>query len=263
MIGLIFGDNDLPLKILEKLKKKNIRYSIIDLTKAKKFKKNKNSYSISIGQFGKIIKILKDKKVKKILFAGKVKKPKFSKLKLDFKGLYYIPSIIKASKLGDAAILKTIINIFNKEKIKVLSSLFFNPELTLIKGNYTKVKPDTNDKKDIKKGIATLNKLNPHSHTQGLIIRNYKILIKENFKGKKNMIKSIKKTKVNSGILIKYPKKNQDLRIDLPTIGLQTLKDCKKAGLKGIILKAKQNIILDKKNCINFANKNKMFIRAQ
>ena len=68
------------------------------------------------------------------------------------------------------------------------------------------------------------------------------------------------KTKIKRGVLIKYPKKKQDLRVDLPTIGLDTLKDCKKAGIRGIVLKNKQNIFLEKNKCINFANKNKMFI---
>jgi DUF1009 family protein len=49
--------------------------------------------------------------------------------------------------------------------------------------------------------------------------------------------------------------------MDLPTIGLQTLKDCKKYGLKGIVLKSKKNIILDKAECIQFANKNRIFIK--
>ena len=71
----------------------------------------------------------------------------------------------------------------------------------------------------------------------------------------------LNKSKNNyGGILIKYPKKRQDLRMDLPTIGLQTLKDCKKNGLKGIVLKSKKNIFLDKIKCISFANKNKIFI---
>ena len=49
--------------------------------------------------------------------------------------------------------------------------------------------------------------------------------------------------------------------MDLPTIGMDTLKDCKRYGLKGIVLKSKKNIILNKVKCINFANKNKMFIK--
>ena len=49
--------------------------------------------------------------------------------------------------------------------------------------------------------------------------------------------------------------------MDLPTIGFNTLKDCKKYGLKGIVLKSKKNVFLDKDKCINFANKNNIFIR--
>ena len=70
MIGLIFGETHFPREILKKVKKRKVKYLIIDLTNGK-FKKDKYSYKVSIGQFGKIIKILKDNKCKKVLFAGK------------------------------------------------------------------------------------------------------------------------------------------------------------------------------------------------
>jgi len=108
MIGLIFGETNFPIEVLKKIKTRKLKYLIIDLSKSKKFKKDKKSYSVTIGQFGKIINILKQNNCKKVLFAGKVSKPNFSKLKLDLKGIYYIPRIIKASKLGDVAILKEI-----------------------------------------------------------------------------------------------------------------------------------------------------------
>ena len=73
------------------------------------------------------------------------------------------------------------------------------------------------------------------------------------------MLSKLKKQK--DGILIKLPKNKQDLRIDLPTIGLQTFKDIKKYGLKGVVLRSKKNIFLDKDECIKFANKNKIFIK--
>ena len=64
------------------------------------------------------------------------------------------------------------------------------------------------------------------------------------------------------GILLKFPKRNQDLRVDLPTVGIKTVKKCAKMGLKGIVVKANQNIFLDQSKCINLANKSKMFICA-
>ena len=264
MIGLIFGGTNFPDEILKKIKKKRLNYLIIDLTKSKKFKKDRNSYPISIGQFGKIIKILKENNCKKVLFAGKVAKPTFSKLKLDLKGIYYMPRIIKASKLGDAAILKEIIKILKQQSIKTVSSISFNPELSLKKGNYSKIKPNKEDRKDIKIAIKKLNKLDKYNFSQGAVVRNKKIIAIEGKGGTEKMLKKCKSKKIeNNGVLVKFPKKRQDLRVDLPTVGLKTLKQCKTAKLKGIVLKNKLNIFLDKKKCINFANKNKIFITVK
>ena len=261
MIGLIFGETDFPKEILKRIKKKKINYLIIDLSKTKKFKKEKKSYSISIGQFGKIISILKENNCKKVLFAGKVARPNFSKLKLDFKGIYYIPAIIKASKLGDAAILKEIIKILAQNKVKTENSLRYNPELALKKGNYSKIKPNNKDRSDIKIAIKTLNDLGQYNFSQGVVVRNKQLISVEGKDGTKKMLKdSTSKKFRNHGILVKFPKKKQDLRVDLPTIGLKTLKQCKATGLKGIVIKSKHNIFLDKDKCIDFANKNKMFI---
>jgi len=264
MLGLIFGETNFPLEILKKVKKKHIKYLIIDLTKKKNFKKDKNSYAVSIGQFGKIIKIFKKNKCRKVLFAGKVKKPNFSKLRLDFKGIYYIPRIVRSSKLGDAAILREIIKILKQERIITLSSLTYNPELTLKKGTYSKIKPNKQDNLDIKKAISTLGKLGKYTFSQGTVVRNNKVVVIEGKGGTERMLKINRtKTQRNKGVLVKFPKKKQDLRIDLPTVGLKTLVQCKAAGLKGIVLKAKQHVFLEKNKCINFANKNKMFLTVK
>ena len=259
MIGLFFGDTDFPKLILKRLKKEKKKYLIIDLSKKYIFKKDSRSFRISIGQFGAILKLLKEKKCKKVIFAGKINKPDLSNLKLDMTGIYYLPRIIKAYKKGDAAILKELINILSSEKIKVIKSTYFTPELSLNKKNYTKVKPTKYDLDDIKRGENILKKTNAFDHVQAIIVRE-NLIFKETSKGTKNLIKKMNKTKFQRGVLIKYPKKKQDLRVDLPTIGFDTLKDCKKAGLKGIVLKKKQNIFLEKNKCINFAIKNKMFI---
>ena len=261
MIGLIFGDTDFPNQILKTIKNKKIKHLIIDLSKTNKFRQNKKTYSVSLGQFGKIIDILKKNNCKNVLFAGKVNKPNFSKLKLDLKGVYYIPRIIKASKLGDAAIFKEIIKILAQNKIKTENSLKFNPELTLKRGNYSKIKPNKQDKLDIKKAIKTLNSLKQYNFSQGVVVRNNKVVSIERKGGTKKMLeKSRNKKFKNRGVMVKFPKKKQDLRIDLPTVGLKTMKQSKTAGLKGIVVKNKRHIFLDKNKCIRFANKNRMFI---
>jgi DUF1009 family protein len=75
MIGLFLGDTDFSEAVLKKIKKLKKNYFIIDFSKNNKFKNDKNSHRISIGKFGKIISLIKEKKSKKVLFAGKISRP--------------------------------------------------------------------------------------------------------------------------------------------------------------------------------------------
>ena len=269
MIGLVLGETQLGNLIIKKLKLLKKEFLIIDISKKKIFKKNKNFFPLSIGQLGKGISILKEHGCKKIIFAGKVTTPNFSKTRFDFKAMYYLAKIIQGAKKGDASIIKIVIKIFQKEGFKIISSTFFNPELSLKSGNYTKTKPDFINKKDMLKGKKIITDLDSRGIGQGIVIRNGYVTSIEGPDGTDAMLKragilfrrfSYKNKR--QGILLKFPKRNQDLRVDLPTVGIKTLKKCVKIGLKGIVVKADQNIFLDRSKCINLANKNKMFICA-
>ena len=269
MIGLVLCETQLGSIIIKKLRSLKKKYIIIDISKKKIFKKNKSFFPLCIGQLGKALAILKKHGCKKIIFAGKVTTPNFSKTKFDFKAIYYLPKIIKGAKKGDASIIKVVIEIFKKEGFKIISSTFFNPELLLKKGNYTKIKPDSLSKKDILKGKSIITDLNGPGIGQGVIIRNSHVITIEASDGTDAMLKRagtlLKRFPYRNkkqGILLKFPKKNQDLRVDLPTIGIKTIRKCAKIGLKGIVVKANQNIFLDRPRCIKLANKNKMFICA-
>ena len=98
MIGLFFGDTDFPKLILKTLKKTKKKYLILDLSRKNIFKMDPKSFRVNIGQFGSILKLLRENKCNKVIFAGKIDKPNLSKLKLDMTGIYYLPRIVKAYK---------------------------------------------------------------------------------------------------------------------------------------------------------------------
>ena len=269
MIGLVLGETQFGNLIIKKLKLLKKKFVIIDITKKKIFKKNKSFFPLSIGQLGKALAILKKHECKKIIFAGKVTTPNFTKTKFDFKALYYLPRIIKGAHNGDASIIKVIIDIFKKEGFKIISSTFFNPELLLKKGNYTKLKPNSLNKIDMLKGKNIITDLNQRGTGQGIVIISSHVIAIEGPDGTDAMLKRASilfkrfyYQNKRQGILLKFPKRNQDLRVDLPTVGIKTVKKCAKMGLKGIVVKANKNIFLDRSKCINLANKNKMFISA-
>ncbi len=108
-----------------------------------------------------------------------------------------------------------------------------------------------------------------HNVGQSIVVSNGIIIAVEDQKGTDSMLdranKILKKVSGKTqkkGILLKFPKSNQDLRVDLPTVGIKTINKCSKIGLKGVVLKANQNILLDKFKCIKIANKKNMFICA-
>ena len=265
MLGLIVGESSLPNFVINKLLKKNIEFLILDLTKSNIYKRYKNSYSLKITELGKAISILKKNNCKNVIFIGKVERPDISLLKFDRKALFYLPRLFSAFKKGDGNILKEIIKIFKENKLNVVNSMKFTPELIFKDKSINKLKINNTDKSSISKGVKIIKSLSKFDIGQSVVINNGYVLAIEGPEGTDETIKRSlhlsKKYKLkNKSILIKFPKANQDLRIDLPTIGFDTIKNCIKANIKGIAVKRSQNIILDKDKIINLVKKNNFFI---
>jgi len=265
MLGLIVGESRLPNFVINKLLKKNVEFLILDLTKSNIYKKYKNSYSLKITELGKAISVLKKNNCKNIIFLGKVERPEISLLKFDRKALFYLPRLFSAFKKGDGNILKEIIKIFKENKLNVVNSMKFTPELIFKDKSINKVKINNTDKSSISKGVRIIKSLSKFDIGQSVVINNGYVLAIEGPEGTDETIKRSlhlsKKYKLkNKSILVKFPKANQDLRIDLPTIGFDTIKNCIKANIKGIAVKRAQNIFLDKDKIISLVKKNNFFI---
>ena len=265
MLGLIVGESSLPNYVINKLLKKNIEFLILDLTKSNIYKKYKNSHSLKITELGKAISILKKYNCKNVIFIGKVERPDISLLKFDTKALFYLPRLFSAFKKGDGNILKEIIKIFKENKLNVVNSMKFTPELIFKDKSINKLKINNTDKISISKGVKIIKSLSKFDIGQSVVINNGYVLAIEGPEGTDETIKRslhlLKKYKLkNKSILVKFPKANQDLRVDLPTIGFDTIKNCIKANIKGIAVKRSQNIILDKDKIINLVKKNNFFI---
>ena len=177
-----------------------------------------------------------------------------------------IPKIIKSFKKGDSHALDVVIDHLKKMNIRVVSCTKYLPELSVenIKKNF---KISSNEKKDIEKGIAILNHINKkYDVGQSVIVNNGYIVGIEAAEGTDEMIlkskvilKKVNKKK-SGGVLIKIPKKIQDLRVDLPTIGYNTVRNCLKVGLRGIVLKKNQNIFLDQRKSLSLIKNKNFFI---
>jgi hypothetical protein len=264
MIGLLIGDGNLPKILIKKLQLKKIKFIVVNLSK----KKNSKNffYNFNISQFSKIVKTLKKNDCKEVILAGKVTRPRIEDIKVDFSIMKILPKIILSLKKGDSHALDFVINYLNQMNMKVVSCTKYLPEL-LAENFVNKFKLTKQDLRDVEKGKAILNHVNKkYDIGQSIIVNKGLVVGMEAAEGTDEMIlksssimKKINK-KMPSGVLIKVPKKIQDLRVDLPTIGYNTIRNCIKIGLRGIALKKNQNIFLDQEKSLNLIKKNNFFI---
>ena len=189
MLGLIVGESSLPSFVINKLLRKNVEFLILDLTKSNIYKKYKNSYSLKITELGKAISLLKKNNCKNVILIGKVKRPEISLLKFDRKALFYFPRLFSAFKKGDGNILKEIIKIFKENKINVVNSMKFTPELIFKDKSINKVKINNTDKSSISKGVRIIKSLSKFDIGQSVVINNGYVLAIEGPEGTDETIK--------------------------------------------------------------------------
>ena len=175
-----------------------------------------------------------------------------------------IASIFQETKIDPTIVNGGVINSINNSA-KLGKSEWSILEADESDGSFVHTPPTyaiiTNIDREHMDYYGSMDRLNKYNYSQGAVVRNKRLIAIEGNGGTQKLLKKLKNKKFkNNGVLVKYPKKKQDLRIDLPTVGLKTFKQCKAAGLKGIVLKSKQNVFLERQKCINFANKNKMYI---
>ena len=267
MIAVIAGEGTLPKVIIKKFQKKKINICIINLSK-KKIINRKNTYNLNITEISKILNLLKKNHCNEVILAGKVSRPNIDEFKLDYQIIKLLPEIIFNSKKGDSYLLDFIVNLFKKNKINVISCLKYLPEITA-DGFICPSKISNKDIADIRKGKMLLNHINSKFDVgQSIVINNGFVVGIEAAEGTDlmlNKIISIQK-KINkgslSGVLIKMPKKIQDIRVDIPTIGFRTIQNCIRAGIRGIALKKNENIFLDQKKSFKLIKQNNFFIKV-
>ena len=267
MIAVIAGEGNLPKIIIRKLNKKKINFCVINLSKKKSINR-KNIYNLNITEISNILNLLKKNNCNEVILAGKVSRPNINEFKFNYETVKLLPKIIFNLKKGDSYLLDFVLNLFKKNNINVVSCLKYLPEITADKFVYN-TKISNQEMADIKKGRMLLNHINSKFDVgQSVVINNGFVVGIEAAEGTDlmlNKIISIQK-KINkgslSGVLIKMPKKIQDIRVDIPTIGFRTIQNCLKAGIRGIALKKKENIFLDQEKSFKLIKQNNFFIKV-
>jgi DUF1009 family protein len=293
-LALIAGSGNLPLQIIQSCLAKKKPLLIIGFEGQTLLSKDLISYSeFSLGSIGKILDHLRTNNIQEIVFAGGIRRPSWSELDLDWMGLKWFKSLgLKALK-GDDDLLSGILDLLKQEGFKIIKPSDLLDDLVTQTGALTYVSPSDGDWMDIERGREVLDGYRSMSDVgQSVIVRQGMVLGVEAIEGTAALIQRCGVLKrsfdgaglgdgsgygggsgcgagsgdgngvgyFSEGVLVKMPKTQQSLEIDLPTIGPNTIKQLKKAGFSGIALGAGNTQIIDYQETIKLANGFYLFI---
>lgn len=268
-VGLIAGGGKLPHAVRSGALQSGYDIFTLALTgfaKAEDF--DGDAAQFRLGDFGKIIKRLKSEKVDAICFAGIVTRPDFGALRPDFGGLKYLPGAIKAARGGDDALLAYVSSIFEKEGMTVIGPQEICASLLAPQGVLGAVSPSKAHEDDITKARTIAKAIGALDIGQGAVVSGGLVLAVEAQEGTQAMLERIASlpealrgdSTARCGVLAKMIKPGQESRLDLPTIGLETVNSAARAGLAGIAVEQGRAFILDRDQLIEAADKAGLFV---
>jgi len=262
-IGLIAGSGQFPLMLAKEAKKREIEiYAAAFIGEADPVLKETafNTEWLHLGQLKKLIIYFKKNKITQALMAGAIKKTKiFTDIKPDIKA---ISMIIGMRHTNDDAVLRAFATTLEKEGIKIMPSTYLMPELLAEQGCWTKKKPSKDQKKDIQLGFQIAKKIGELDIGQCVVIGGGSVLAIEAIEGTDAAIKRGGELGKGAAVAIKTCKPNQDMRFDIPAVGVNTINRMKQSGVKALAIEAGKTIAFDKEQMVNIANEAKISIIA-
>jgi UDP-2,3-diacylglucosamine hydrolase len=208
---------------------------------------------------------LLDQGVTKVCFAGAVQRPNLDPSLFDPLTAQLVPRLVAAMQAGDDATLREVLKIFEEFDLQILGAAAIAPELTPAAGVLVGKTTDR-DAVDAARAAAIVQALGAVDVGQGAVVQAGLCLAVETITGTDAMLAQTAlippnlRPTLTKGVFYKAPKPSQDLRIDLPTIGVQTLELVHKAGLGGIAFQAGGVIVLDPAAMIARANALGLFL---
>ncbi|MDO9335486.1 MAG: UDP-2,3-diacylglucosamine diphosphatase LpxI [Caulobacter sp.] len=268
-LGLIAGAGGLPAEIADHCRRAGRPYFVIRLKGiADDATLGHPSEEIGIAELGKTFKVLKREQCEAVCFAGVVARPDFSALKPDIRGVAALPGIIAAARHGDDALLRRILDEFAREGFAIEGVQEAVGAMTLPLGLLGRQGPAPEHRPDIERALEVAREIGRLDVGQGAVVCNGLVLAVEAQEGTDSMLRRVADLPVAlrgqpgafKGVLAKAPKPIQELRVDLPTIGVATIRGAAKAGLAGVVGEAGRLLIVDREAVIACADEFGLFV---
>lgn len=221
-----------------------------------------------MGQFGRFMRIAESEGCRDVAFIGTVTRPSLWNIRPDLRVMRLMPQLVRLYRGGDDHLQSGIGRLIEQHGFRLLGPKDIAPELTMPAGPLGSRTPAERDQADIRRGLALLNATSPFDIGQAVVVAENQVLAVEGPEGTDAALARVAELRRNgrirslmgTGVLIKAAKLGQDHRIDLPTIGPQTVEGAAAAGLAGIAVVAGTTMIAEPERIASAADRAKLFV---
>ncbi|RWX75598.1 LpxI family protein [Neorhizobium lilium] len=269
-LAIIAGRGQLPVYLAEAARRAGEQPLILALkNEADQRFEGFDVVRVGIGDLAQIQSLLRVGGIVRVVMSGGVsRRPEWRDIKPTFKTLIKIPSVVRTlMSSGDDAVLQMVIKLIEAMGCHVIGAQEIAPGLLAKTGVLGSVVPGDDDLRDIEKAVEAAEMLGRLDIGQGAVCVGGRVVALEGVEGTDQMLQRVAELRAagrissrRRGVLVKLCKPQQDMRADLPTIGLSTLENARKAGLAGIAVEAGRALVLDETQLVAAADAADMFV---
>ena len=225
---------------------------------------------LHLGEVGKFLAALRERGIEEIVVVGAIKRPELTDLRFDFGALKKLPSLTALFRGGDNNLLTGVARILEEEGLKLVGAAEVAPRLVAPDGALTDRTPSAEALADARLGGALIGALSPFDVGQAAVIANGRVLAIEAAEGTDAMLARVADMRASgrlglkgrAGVLVKAPKRDQDMRLDMPAVGPLTIDGARRAELQGIALAACRVLLIGREACARAAQEAGLFLHG-
>ena len=266
-IGLIAGWGDFPVHVARALKQQGFEVycvGVLDHADPELAEICDDFRVFGMGRMGAHVRYFRRCGVEQATMAGKIFKTVLYRRAQWFRHLpdltfwrHFYPSFITGTAdCRDDTLLHTVTRLFAAGGVQVASATDFAPELLVKRGTLTKLGPSGAQQKDIQFGQQIAREMGRLDIGQSVIVKNQTIVAVEAIEGTDACIRRVSELCGDGGFtVVKMAKPDQDMRFDVPTVGVGTIESIHAAGGSVLAIEADKTILLDEQATIEAADR--------
>jgi UDP-2,3-diacylglucosamine hydrolase len=261
--GLIAGNGKFPFMVLEGARRSGAQVAVAAISEETDPDIEKladNLTWIGIGQLGKMIRFFKDEGVEKAIMAGQVKHVQiFSRAVPDVRMLKVL---LKLPRRNTDSLIGAIVSELQGEGIELIDSTYFLQDYLPKPGNLTRRKPDNREQEDVDYGLEIAREIARLDLGQTIVVRARACVAIEAMEGTDETIRRAGMLARGRLTVVKIAKPDQDMRFDVPVVGVPTIETMVAAGGTCLCITAGKTLMFDRDEMITLANEKKIAIVA-